>query len=1056
MVLLLAALLFGASLAAFAAPPAPWAANQQEQVKDSVGNRARSTRAGRGIREIGASVPVNGVVRLLAIPVEFEPDVDPKTSGTGTFPYRTWGPAAQPGYLENRLRQVAQYYAEVSGNRLMLQTTLADIVRLPGTMAEYKAALDSNNIAVFASIMSDTIAMTDAKIDYSVYDIIILIHAGAGSEMNPMAGNTDIWSHYSVLPAGGLQTNDPAIVVGWGVLPETQCNDGIFAQANPAINIQTYERDPAAFAGVFVPHYWDVVGVWAHEIGHAFGLPDLYDTIYSGGLSLEEWSLMAGGSYLPEPDDTTEPDVSKIPYDPGRTLFSSVPCHPDAWCKQLVGWTSTIYVTGRRQNEVILPQAGTSGIIYRLWTNGNSSSSEYFLAENRAKIGYDRYLPSAGLMIYHIDDSVGSLDWNNLQWDQLHPRVKPMASDNLVDRFVVSADGKMYYYGVSVDAAYPGTLNNTHFGADTIPASTSYTGAGTFVDINNIRISGNNVIADLMTSTGAVITFTTPNAGATLYVTKPIIRVSAPYLDPATLTVSLNGQLLIGAAKGNVAFYYDANTGQLTIPLDGTLAGPLTVGDYQIVVTGQDALLAKAVSQTLSFSVREKTLPADMRMISLPVVNIGTVPMVFIGQTNFELARYNPLTKSYLTYPDPFVELTTQAGAAYDRQDPTKVMAPAGKAYWSRKFSSAAALRLAGDLVPNDRQYVVPLYAGFNMVGTPYNYPVSFGSVLLEYNGTTYSIGEAAQAGLLDAVLYAWMNGTYAIWSLPNGVMEPWEGYWLHCHVGTATNPLRLIFQPVSAGRSVTVQAPARSRGTAALWSLPVKVAGSAGTGAASVTLGVVPQATDGVDRGLDLYAPPSAPGGIGLSSTPTRGGGALFADYRAAASTITWNIDVSGPVGSTLTLTWSDLTRLPAKTLVTLRDTVTGEERYLRTAPQYKVTLGANETRRRLIITVAPGVMGAVQIQGLRAERSRAIGGARISAQLSLPAVVTVEIRTMTGMLIRRLPGGSRAAGAITVTWDGNDAHGRAVPRGTYQCHLLAVTGNGQSAKASTLMPPL
>ena len=39
-------------------------------------------------------------------------------------------------------------------------------------------------------------------------------------------------------------------------------------------------------------------GVFAHEYGHDLGLPDEYDTIYSGaGEAVEYWSIMSAGSW---------------------------------------------------------------------------------------------------------------------------------------------------------------------------------------------------------------------------------------------------------------------------------------------------------------------------------------------------------------------------------------------------------------------------------------------------------------------------------------------------------------------------------------------------------------------------------------------------------------------------------------------------------------------------------------------------------------------------------------------------------------------------------------
>jgi immune inhibitor A len=53
------------------------------------------------------------------------------------------------------------------------------------------------------------------------------------------------------------------------------------------------------------------VGVFAHEFGHDLGLPDEYDTIYSGaGDSVGYWSLMSSGSWVGKPAQTQPSDIS--------------------------------------------------------------------------------------------------------------------------------------------------------------------------------------------------------------------------------------------------------------------------------------------------------------------------------------------------------------------------------------------------------------------------------------------------------------------------------------------------------------------------------------------------------------------------------------------------------------------------------------------------------------------------------------------------------------------------------------------------------------------------
>ena len=61
------------------------------------------------------------------------------------------------------------------------------------------------------------------------------------------------------------------------------------------------------------------IGLFAHELGHSLGLPDLYDTdVGNGGVGT--WSAMASS-------------VSG-----GRPTTSHTPPHYDAWSKAFEGW----------------------------------------------------------------------------------------------------------------------------------------------------------------------------------------------------------------------------------------------------------------------------------------------------------------------------------------------------------------------------------------------------------------------------------------------------------------------------------------------------------------------------------------------------------------------------------------------------------------------------------------------------------------------------------------------------------------------------------------------
>ncbi len=113
-----------------------------------------------------------------------------------------------------------------------------------------------------------------------VIDHPLFIHAGADQSGGGGAqGDDAIWAHSSSVHQKVAET--------------AGCPDGLF--------IDNYTIMPEDGG----------VGVFAHEFGHDLGLPDEYDTIYSGrGDSVAFWSLMSSGSWVGQPAQTQPSDIS--------------------------------------------------------------------------------------------------------------------------------------------------------------------------------------------------------------------------------------------------------------------------------------------------------------------------------------------------------------------------------------------------------------------------------------------------------------------------------------------------------------------------------------------------------------------------------------------------------------------------------------------------------------------------------------------------------------------------------------------------------------------------
>ena len=323
-------------------------------------------------------------------------------------------------------------------------------------------------------LVYEAVQAADATFDFAPYDqdgdgyvdVVAIIHQGTGQEASGIS--TDIWSHRWDLNSayltrksnyGPYTTNDPR------------------TNGSPVI-VNDYIIQPEVLANEI-----STMGVFAHEYGHSFGLPDLYDTDGSSE-GIGYWSLMASGNW------------NSVARSGDR------PAHMDAWCKYYLGWVNPTLVSGTLTNQPI-KQAETYSDVYQLLSGSPSTGTgEYFLVENRQKTGFDAGLPGAGLLIWHIDESMSS---NDKEWYPgctllncspfLHYHVALEQADNLWNLEKNNNRG-------DAGDSYPGSLNNTSFDGSSSPNSNLWSGSASNVSITSISDSGATMTATL--STGAV------------------------------------------------------------------------------------------------------------------------------------------------------------------------------------------------------------------------------------------------------------------------------------------------------------------------------------------------------------------------------------------------------------------------------------------------------------------------------------------------------------------------------------------------------------------------
>lgn len=384
--------------------------SQRNLVKSSL----VSWRSGTPVwRETGAAAE-SGVVRILALMAEFQPDDDFRTTGDGSFMSDPAGeavidpPPHDRDYFTSQLQALSSYYRAVSGGVLTLTGSVAEpVLRLPHPMSHYSPLEDEPLLDLrLAELFRDAVTAADsAGVVFSGYDCFIVFHAGVGRDIS-----LDYDATPQDIPSVFLSAQDLAERLGGGIDP-----DGI-----PVENGQFHVPE-----GIILPetesqegYEIGLLGTMTLMFGFQLGMPALWNT-GTGRSGIGRWGLMDQGS---------------------GNFNGLIPARPCAWTRVFMGWEEPAVV----QNGIDLPVSWTCGTGHPRTYKIPIDEDEYYLVENRqydangdsvalgldasgtavrfrpdglieapGPIGvivevdeYDFGLPGSGLLIWHIDEAV--------------------------------------------------------------------------------------------------------------------------------------------------------------------------------------------------------------------------------------------------------------------------------------------------------------------------------------------------------------------------------------------------------------------------------------------------------------------------------------------------------------------------------------------------------------------------------------------------------------------------------------------------------------------------
>lgn len=290
----------------------------------------------------------------------------------------------QEGYNQDgHIGSVADYFKAQSYGQFELSFDVVGPVTLSQNMAYYGGNNSNGNDQNPGAMVKEACELVNSQVNFADYDWtgdgyvdqVFVIYAGYGENYSGADENT-IWPHeWDLRSATGSN-----LTLDGKTISTYACCAELYSTSGTTLN---------------------GMGTACHEFSHCLGYPDSYDIDYSGGIGMDSYDVMCGGSYN------------------GPNLRGEVPAGYTAYQRWMAGWLEPTELS-EAANVTDMKDLGTEGEAYIIYNNSNRN--EYFLLENRQAKDWFRYynynVAGHGLFITHID-------YNSTVWSNNKPNDDP-------------------------------------------------------------------------------------------------------------------------------------------------------------------------------------------------------------------------------------------------------------------------------------------------------------------------------------------------------------------------------------------------------------------------------------------------------------------------------------------------------------------------------------------------------------------------------------------------------------------------------------------------------
>ncbi len=374
-----------------------------------------------------------------------------------------------------------------------------------------------------ASMIIEACHLADSLVNFADYD---------------WDGDGEVDQVFVVFAGKGEADGGPAYSIWpheWLLSGAQYYGDGSGPQTLDGVTIDTYACGPELNGSSDL----DGIGTICHEFSHCLGYPDFYDTDYSGGQGMGNWDLMDGGCYNGN---------------------GHLPAGYTSYERWVAGWIEPTELTGKMsvKDMKALQEKAEAYIIYN-----DANKNEYFLLENREKVGWDAELPGEGLLIIHVDYNRRVWADNTPNDDPNHQRMTWIPADNVYQ--YTTYQGTKYYTesGMRNDPFPYGNINA--FGSETTPEAKFYnkTSNGSyFMDF---------LLSDIERSSKGLISFNFKE-----------VTVATPTFSPEKGSYKGAQTITINCRTKDAAIYY--TTDESTPTAESTLyTEPITIDTTTVI-----------------------------------------------------------------------------------------------------------------------------------------------------------------------------------------------------------------------------------------------------------------------------------------------------------------------------------------------------------------------------------------------------------------------------------------------------------------------------------------